>query len=302
MPEIYHEPVLLRESVDGLNITGGGIYVDATFGGGGHSKEILGRIGKEGKLFAFDQDADAVNNKISDTRFMLVEHNFKYVKKFLRYYDAIPVNGLIADLGISSHQINIPERGFSTRFDAELDMRMNRETSLTAATIINEYSEPQLVQIFSEYGEIRNSLTLAKKITEARKQNRIQTINEFKAAIQSVADRGQENQYYARVFQALRIEVNNELGALKDLLMQCPDVIMKGGRLVVISYHSLEDRLVKNFMAKGKFEGEVEKDLYGNSAGVPFKAVHKKTILPTEEEINRNPRARSAKLRIAERT
>jgi len=302
MPGIYHEPVLLQESVDGLNIGKGGIYLDATFGGGGHSKEILKRMDKEGRLFAFDQDADALNNIISDTRFMLVEHNFRYVKKFLRYYDAIPANGLIADLGISSHQINIPERGFSTRFDAELDMRMNRETEMTAATVINEYSDPQLVKVFSEYGEIRNSLTLAKKIVEARKNNRIQTVNEFKAAIQSVADRGQENQYFAKVFQALRIEVNDELGALKDLLMQCPDVIMKGSRLVVISYHSLEDRLVKNFIAKGKFEGEVEKDLYGNLADVPFRSIHKKTILPSEEEINRNPRARSAKLRIAERT
>ncbi len=298
---MYHEPVLLQESVDGLNITAGGIYVDVTFGGGGHSKEIVKRFTREEKLFAFDQDADAVENKISDKRFMLIGHNFRYVKKFLKYYDSLPINGLIADLGISSHQINVAERGFSIRFDAELDMRMSKETELTAADVINEYSEERLVQLFSEYGEVRNARTLARKIVEVRKQKQIKTINEFKSGVESCADRGMENQYFAKVFQALRIEVNDELGALKDLLMQCPDIIMKGGRLVVISYHSLEDRLVKNFIAKGKFDGEVEKDFYGNLAGVPFKAVHKKALLPSEEELQRNPRARSAKLRIAER-
>lgn len=298
---MYHEPVLLQESVEALNIIAGGIYVDATFGGGGHSKEILKRLSAQGKLFAFDQDADAAKNKISDKRFMLIGHNFRYTKRFLKYYDALPVNGLIADLGISSHQINVAERGFSIRFDAALDMRMNKETELTAATVINEYSEENLVQLFSEYGEVRNARTLARKIVEARKQKQIKTISEFKSAVESCADRGMENQYFAKVFQALRIEVNNELGVLKDLLMQCPDVIMKGGMLVVISYHSLEDRLVKNFIAKGKFDGEVEKDIYGNPAGVPFKAVNKKPVLPSEEELKRNPRARSAKLRIAER-
>ncbi len=298
---MYHEPVLLHESIEALNLSEGGIYVDATFGGGGHSRELLKRVGAGGKLFAFDQDADATKNTISDKRFMLIGHNFRFIKRFLKYYDAMPVNGLIADLGISSHQINVPERGFSIRFDAELDMRMNKETELTAAGIINEYSEERLVQLFSDYGEVRNARTLAKKIVEARKQKQIKTINEFKSAVESCADRGAENQYFARVFQALRIEVNDELGALKDLLMQCPDVIEKGGRLVVISYHSLEDRLVKNFIAKGKFEGEVEKDLYGNMAGVPFKFLHKKPILPSEEELKQNPRARSAKLRIAER-
>jgi 16S rRNA (cytosine1402-N4)-methyltransferase len=297
---MYHEPVLLSESVDALGITSGGIYVDATFGGGGHSGEIMKRLNK-GKLFAFDRDADAAKNKISDQRMMLIGHNFKYVKKFLKYYDALPVNGLIADLGISSHQINVAERGFSIRFDAALDMRMSKETELTAATLVNKYSEEQLVRIFSEYGEVRNSLTLARKIVEARKQKQINTINEFKSAVESCADRGMENQYFAKVFQALRIEVNDELGALKELLMQCPDIIMQGGRLVVISYHSLEDRLVKNFIAKGKFEGEAEQDLYGNRPAVPFKAVNKKPIIPSEEELNRNPRARSAKLRIAER-
>ena len=297
----YHEPVLLQESVDGLNIASGGIYVDATFGGGGHSKELIKRLTTLGKLFAFDQDADATENKIIDKRFMLIGHNFRYAKNFLKYYDAMPVDGLIADLGISSHQINVPGRGFSIRFDADLDMRMSKETELTAATVINEYSEDQLVKLLSEYGEVRNSKTLAGKIVESRKQKQIKTINEFKSAVESCADRGMENQYFAKVFQALRIEVNDELGALKDLLMQCPDVIMKGGRLVVISYHSLEDRLVKNFISKGKFEGEVIKDLYGNPEGVPFKAINKKPVLPTEEELSRNPRARSAKLRIAER-
>jgi 16S rRNA (cytosine1402-N4)-methyltransferase len=301
MPMMYHEPVLLHESVGALNISAGGVYVDATFGGGGHSQELLKQLGTRGKLFAFDQDADAMKNTISDQRFMLIGHNFRFMKRFLKYYDAIPVNGIIADLGISSHQINVADRGFSIRFDATLDMRMNSGTDLTAADIIKGYSEEKLVQLFSEYGEIRNARTLAKKIVEARKVQPINTIREFKAAIESCAERGAENQYYARVFQALRIEVNDELGALKELLMQCPDVIVKGGRLVVISYHSLEDRLVKNFIAKGKFEGEVEKDLYGNTAGVPFRPVNKKPLLPSGEELKQNPRARSAKLRIAER-
>lgn len=299
---MYHEPVLLMESIEALGITAGGIYVDVTFGGGGHSKEILKRLGEKGKLMAFDRDRDAAENLISDERFMLIGHNYRYAKKFLRYHDALPVNGLIADLGISSHQINVAERGFSIRYDAELDMRMSRDTQLTAADVVNEYSEEQLVFLFSAYGEVRNAKRLAGKIAEARKQKTIKTIRDFKSAIESCADRGMENQYYAKVFQALRIEVNDELGALKDLLMDCPGLIAKGGRLVVISYHSLEDRLVKNFIAKGKFEGEVERDLYGNAADVPFAAVNRKPILPGEEEIKKNPRARSAKLRVAERT
>jgi len=232
---------------------------------------------------------------------MLISHNFRYIKNFLRYHGIPAVNGLIADLGISSHQINVAERGFSTRYDASLDMRMNRETTLTAAQVIHEYGEEQLVQLFSDYGEVRNARTLAKRITEARKKKKIATIAEFKSIMEGCAERGMENQYFAKVFQALRIEVNDEMGALRDLLLQCPDIIMKGGRLVVISYHSLEDRLVKNFIAKGKFEGELEKDLYGNSAAVPFKAITRKPVLPSDEEISRNPRARSAKLRIAER-
>lgn len=299
---MYHEPVLLKESIDGLNINPGGVYVDATFGGGGHSRELLSRLKQAGKIFAFDRDADAVKNNITDKRFMLIGHNFRYAKKFLKYYNALPVHGVIADLGISSHQIDVPERGFSIRFDADLDMRMSRETELTAARVIHEYSEEELVRIFSEYGEVRNSRTLARTIVAARKTKKIETILEFKSAIESCADRGMENQYFAKVFQALRIEANDEMGSLKDLLIQCPDIIMKGGRLVIISYHSLEDRLVKNFISKGKFEGEVEKDLFGNVADVPFKAVTKKPILPSEKELQENPRARSAKLRIAERT
>ena len=299
---MYHDPVLLSESVEGLNIIAGGVYVDATFGGGGHSKELLKRLGPNGKLIAFDRDADATRNKIDDTRFMLIGHNFRYVKKFLTYHDALPVNGLIADLGISSYQIDVAERGFSIRFDAELDMRMSRETELTAATVINEYDESRLVQLFSEYGEVKNSKTLAGKITDARKKKKLDTIDQFKTAVAACAQRGMENQYFAKVFQALRIEVNDELGGLRELLLQCPGIIMKGGRLAIISYHSMEDRLVKNFIAKGKFEGEVTKDLYGNPDDVPFKAINKKPILPSEEELKRNPRSRSAKLRIAERT
>jgi 16S rRNA (cytosine1402-N4)-methyltransferase len=261
----------------------------------------LKRLNTKGKLFAFDRDADAIKNTITDKRFMLIRHNFRYMKKFLAYYDALPVNGIIADLGISSHQINVADRGFSTRFEAELDMRMSRETELTASMVINEYVEEDLVRIFSAYGEVRNSRTLAKTIVEARKKKSIHTISEFKSAIERCADRGMENQYLAKVFQALRIEVNDELGSLKDMLMQCPDMIIKGGRLSIISYHSLEDRLVKNFIGKGKFEGDLEKDIFGNAADVPFKAVNKKPTLATEEEVKRNPRARSAKLRIAER-
>jgi 16S rRNA (cytosine1402-N4)-methyltransferase len=296
----YHEPVLLKESVDALNIIDGGIYVDVTFGGGGHSKEILKRL-KEGKLFAFDQDADAKQNIIKDERLVMTEGNFKHTKNYLRYHHALPVDGLLADLGISSHQINKAERGFSTRFDAELDMRMNRESELRAADIINTYSEEKLVALFSEYGEVHNSKTLVRKIISQRAEKAIKTIEEFKSAIVNCAERGMEQQYFAKVFQALRIEVNDELGALKELLMQCVDVIKKGGRLVVISYHSLEDRLVKNFISKGKFDGEVEKDVFGNALGLPFNAVNKKAIPPSEEETERNPRSRSAKLRIAER-
>ena len=297
---MYHDSVLLRESIDALNIRPGGTYVDATFGGGGHSKELLQRL-KGGKLFGFDQDDDAIKNTLKDKRFMLINHNYRYMKKFLRYYGSLPVNGVIADLGISSHQIDTSSRGFSTRFDADLDMRMNRSGELTAENVLNSYDEAHLTRLFSEYGEIRNSKTLASRIVNERKENAIKNTAQFKQVITPVAERGNENQYFAQVFQALRIEVNDELNALKDFLEACGEVIVKGGRLVVIAYHSLEDRLVKNFIAKGRFEGEAEKDLYGNISNLPLVAINRKPILSSEEEIKSNPRARSAKMRIAER-
>lgn len=296
----YHEPVLLQESMVGMAINPNGIYVDATFGGGGHSQEILKNL-THGKLFSFDQDADAASNVINDNRFMFIHQNFKYAKKFLRFYDALPVDGLLVDLGISSHQIDTAERGFSIRYDAELDMRMSNHAELTAKEIINTFSQEELQKIFSEYGEIQNAKILAATIISNRTNKSIDTILQFKNTIQRCVIRGKENQYYAQVFQALRIAVNDELNALKELLLQSKKILVTGGRLVVISYHSLEDRLVKNFIAKGKFEGEIEKDFYGNLVGVPFRAINKKPIVPCDEEIKKNPRARSAKMRIAEK-
>jgi 16S rRNA (cytosine1402-N4)-methyltransferase len=298
---MYHEPALLMESVDALMIKEGGIYVDATYGGGGHSKEILKRLNK-GKLFAFDQDADALKNAISDKKLMLIQSNFRYIRNFLRYHKVGKVNGVLADLGISSHQIDVAERGFSTRFDADLDMRMNRSSDLTAAGVINNYSEEQLASILFEYGEIRNSKSVAAKIVRSRNEKKIKTSRQLIDVVRSFAERGEEQQFLARVFQAIRIEVNRELDALKELLMQCKDILEKDGRLAVISYHSLEDRLVKNFMAKGTFSRESERDeIYGSSVHGPFRVITKKPIVPGEEEINRNPRSRSAKLRIAEK-
>lgn len=297
----YHEPALLNECIEALQIQPDGVYVDVTFGGGGHSKEILKRLNENGRLIAFDQDLDAERNAIKDSRFVLVRQNYRFIKNFLRYYNALPVNGILADLGISSYQIDAAERGFSTRYEAELDMRMNRESKVTAADILNQYSEEKLIQIFSQYGEVFNSKTLAKKIVEVRKEVRLTHIDQFKAAIHSCVDRKAESQYYAKVFQALRIEVNEELESLKEMLAETANVLAPQGRLVVLSYHSLEDRLVKNIIAKGMFEGEVEKDLFGNSKNNPFKAINRKPIEATEEEINRNPRSRSAKLRIAEK-
>ena len=277
------------------------MYVDVTFGGGGHSREILRRLGPKGKLIAFDQDEDAQRNRISDPRFVLVRHNYRYIRQFLRYYDVLPVNGLLADLGISSYQIDEASKGFSIRFNAPLDMRMNRQGSLTAARVLNEYPERELVRVFSDYGEVRNAKSLVRLILEMRMEKKIEEIEDFKQRISSVADRQHESNYYAKVFQALRIEVNDELGALKELLIRSAEVVAPGGKLVVMAYHSLEDRLVKNFIARGKFEGETEKDLFGNAIQVPFRALTKKPLEAGEEEINRNPRARSAKLRIAER-
>lgn len=298
----YHDPVLLRESVDALNIKPDGIYVDVTFGGGGHSAEILRRLGKKGRLIAFDRDEDASKNLPADGRLTLVRHNYRFLKHFLRYHAAIPVDGILADLGISSYQIDEPERGFSLRYDAPLDMRMNREMDLTAADVLGKYSEQDLVKIFSEYGEVFNSKTLARKIVENRQSQPIRTTGELKSLLAPFADRQHEHQYYAKVFQALRIAVNDELNSLKEMLLASTEVLAEGGRLAVISYHSLEDRLVKNLIAKGAFEGEPEKDLFGNVKGLPFRAVTKKPVEPSPEEIDRNPRARSAKLRIAEKT
>lgn len=297
----YHEPALLNECIEALDIKPDGVYVDVTFGGGGHSKEILKRLGENGRLIAFDQDEDAERNAIKDPRFVLVRQNYRFIKNFLRYYDAIPVDGILADLGISSYQINEAERGFSIRYEAELDMRMNRESKVTAADILNQYSEEKLLKIFSQYGEVHNSKTLAKKIVEVRKETKLTHIDQFKEAIRPCVDKQAESQYYAKVFQALRIEVNEELESLKEMLLETANVLATQGRLVVLSYHSLEDRLVKNIIAKGQFEGEVEKDVFGNQKNNPFKAINRKPIEATEEEVKRNPRSRSAKLRIAEK-
>lgn len=295
----YHNPVLLKDCIDGLNIKPEGIYVDVTFGGGGHSREILKRL-TTGKLYAFDQDDDAVRNKIDDPRFVLVKQNFKYLKNFLKLYNALPIDGLLADLGVSSHQFDEADRGFSIRFDAKLDMRMDQNSSLTAAEILNTYSEDDLKKIFRMYGEVDNAGYLASIIYHNRKDKEIVTVNDLKVMITKCVKRGKENQYYAQVFQALRIEVNKELDVLQELLLQTLDVLKPGGRAVIMSYHSLEDRLVKNFFRSGKFGGEVEKDFYGNQL-TPFTMISRKPIVPDEKEIAENPRSRSAKLRIAEK-
>lgn len=295
----YHNPVLLKECIDGLNIDPKGIYVDVTFGGGGHSREILKHL-TTGKLFAFDQDDDALKNTIADERFVLIKQNFRYLKNFLRMHNALPIDGLLADLGVSSHQFDEADRGFSTRFDAKLDMRMDKNAKQTAADVLNTYSEEELKRVFKLYGEVDNAGRLAYAIFHARKEKQIETVNDLKAAIEKCVKRGRENQYYAQVFQALRIEVNKELDVLQELLLQSLEVLKPGGRLVVISYHSLEDRLVKNIMRSGKFEGEVEKDFYGNQL-TPFKQITRKPIVPSDAENTENSRARSAKLRIAEK-
>ncbi len=295
----YHNPVLLKECIDGLNINPEGIYVDVTFGGGGHSREILRHL-TTGKLYAFDQDDDAVKNKIDDERFVLIKQNFRYLKNFLKMYNALPIDGLLADLGVSSHQFDEAERGFTIRFDAKLDMRMDQNAKQTAADVLNTYSEEDLKRIFKLYGEVDNAGYLASIIYHNRKDKAIETVNDLKVMITKCVKRGKENQYYAQVFQALRIEVNKEMDVLQELLLQSLDVLKPGGRLVVISYHSLEDRLVKNIMRSGKFEGEVEKDFFGNQL-TPFKQISKKPIVPSDEENKINSRARSAKLRIAEK-
>jgi 16S rRNA (cytosine1402-N4)-methyltransferase len=300
MENNYHVPVLLQECIAGLAIKPDGVYVDVTFGGGGHSREILKHLNDKGVLIAFDQDPDAQRNKIDDPRFRFVDQNFGYLKNNLRLLGYKQVDGILADLGVSSHQFNEPERGFSTRFEADLDMRMDQQRALTAAVVLNTYSEEDLHRIFGLYGEVQNAKSLARTIATARLEQPIQTLSGFKNVIAAHIPRGKEHKYMAQVFQALRIEVNAEIEVLERFLGQCAEVLKPGGRLVVISYHSLEDRPVKNFIAKGKFKGEVEKDFFGNDQK-PFSIITRKAIVADEEEIARNNRARSAKLRIGER-
>ncbi|MEY2631184.1 MAG: Ribosomal small subunit methyltransferase [Bacteroidota bacterium] len=295
----YHNPVLLHETVDGLNIKPDGIYVDVTFGGGGHSKEILRRLGPDGKLFGFDQDEDAWSNALPDDRFTLVQENFRYIKRFLRFHGVKSVDGILADLGVSSHQFDVPERGFSTRFDADLDMRMSKRNELDAYKVINEYDESNLKRVFLDYGELKVAPALARTIVEAREKTAIKTTEELKTVLAKYLPEKVKNKVLAQIYQAIRIEVNQEMEVLKEFLEQSLEILKPGGRLSVISYHSLEDRLVKRFMKNGLFEGEPERDFFGNFS-VPFKLVGK-LIVPTEAEIKINNRARSAKLRVAEK-
>jgi len=295
----YHQPVLLKESVDGLNIRPDGIYVDVTFGGGGHSREILSRLNEKGKLFAFDQDEDAKQNVIDDERFTLIDQNFRYLKRYLRFYGVKQVDGILADLGVSSHQFDVPERGFSTRFDAELDMRMNQNAGLSARNVINDYTEQDLFRLFKIYGELHQAKGMASAIVNYRTQSPITDSSQLKEALDKFLPAHRNHKILAQIYQAIRIEVNQEIEALKEFLSQTPEVLKPSGRLSVISYHSLEDRLVKRFMRNGMFEGEPERDMFGRFE-VPFKKIGKH-IEPTSEEIATNNRARSAKLRIAEK-
>ncbi|KQR72715.1 16S rRNA (cytosine(1402)-N(4))-methyltransferase RsmH [Pedobacter sp. Leaf176] len=296
----YHVPVMLQPCIDGLNIKPDGVYVDVTFGGGGHSKEILKHLGPEGRLIAFDQDPDAQVNIPADDRFIFIDQNFGFLKNNLRLKGFKAVDGILADLGVSSHQFDVPERGFSIRFNANLDMRMDPNGTLTAADVLNTYSEEKLHKIFGIYGEVKNAKSLARAIVTARLDHPFTDIDGFKTAVSEYIPKGKENKYLAQVFQALRIEVNAEISVLENFLQQAAEVLKPGGHLVVMSYHSLEDRPVKNFMAKGKFYGEVEKDFFGNQQK-PFNVITRKAIMASDEEIARNNRARSAKLRIAEK-
>lgn len=300
MENNYHVPVMLQPCMDGLNIKPDGVYVDVTFGGGGHSKEILKHLGPNGRLIAFDQDPDAQANVPADDRFIFIDQNFGFLKNNLRLKGFRQVDGILADLGVSSHQFNVPERGFSIRYNADLDMRMDQHRNLTAAEILNTYTEDKLHKIFGIYGEVKNAKSLARAIVTARLEQPFSDINSLKSAIAAYIPKGKENKYLAQVFQALRIEVNAEIQVLEDFLQQAAEVLKPAGRLVVMSYHSLEDRPVKNFMAKGKFQGEVEKDFFGNQQK-PFNVITRKAIVATDEEIAQNNRARSAKLRIAEK-
>ncbi|MCX7550854.1 16S rRNA (cytosine(1402)-N(4))-methyltransferase RsmH [Xanthomarina sp. F2636L] len=295
----YHNPVLLKESVDGLNIVEDGVYVDVTFGGGGHSKEILKRLGSKGKLYAFDQDADALKNTIDDERFTLIHENFRFAKRFLRFYGVKEVDGILADFGVSSHQFDVAERGFSTRFEADLDMRMNQQSKLSAYHVVNEYDEEQLKNVLLQYGELRSAPAMASLIVSSRTVELIKSSEQLKNVLKKFLPPKHENKVLAQIYQAIRIEVNQEIEVLKELLLQTPDLLKKGGRLSAISYHSLEDRLVKRFIRNGMFEGEPERDVFGNFE-VPLKKVGG-LIVPSKEEIKINNRARSAKLRIAKK-
>ncbi len=292
---------MLQETLDGLQIQPEGIYVDCTFGGGGHSKGILEKLSGKGRLLAFDQDSDARRNLPDDARFTFLPHNFRHIGRFLRLHNVSHVHGILADLGVSSHQFNQPDRGFSTRFEGDLDMRMDQRQALAAFDLVNTYSEQQLHKLFEQYGEVTNAKTLARTIVELRRSVSLKTIPNFKAALASVV-KGNPNKYFAQVFQALRIEVNDELGALKEMLQQVPGLLLPGGRVVLITFHSLEDRLVKNFFKKGSFEEEDQSDPFGKSTVTPLlKTITKKPIIPGDKELKENPRARSAKLRVAER-
>ena len=300
MEQTYHTPVLLKEAVDGLKIVADGIYVDCTFGGGGHSKAILEKLGNNGKLIAFDQDEDARRNIPKDPRIIFVPHNFRHLQRFLKLHNISVVDGILADLGVSSHQFDEAERGFSTRHDAPLDMRMDQRQSLTAADVIGNYSEQQLHKIFEQYGEVTNSKTLARTIVELRSTQSLKSINAFKQALHGVV-KGNPNRYFAQVFQALRIEVNDELGALKEMLQQIPPLLKPGCRAAIITFHSLEDRLVKNFFRRGTFQETEENPFIMSKSVNELKVITKKPIEASEEEMKKNPRARSAKLRIVEK-
>ena len=297
---IYHTPVLLEESVNGMNIRPDGTYVDVTFGGGGHSKYILSKLGKNGRLLSFDQDEDAEKNIVNDKRFTFVRSNFRYLHNFLRYYQVEKVDAILADLGVSSHHFDDSERGFSFRFDGKLDMRMNKRAGMTAADIVNTYEEEKLASVFYLYGELKNSRKLASVIAKARNNQKIETIEDFLSVIKPLFGREREKKELAKVFQALRIEVNQEMEALKEMLYATIEALKPGGRLVVITYHSLEDRMVKNIMKTGNVEGKVEQDFFGNIQS-PFALVNNRVIVPDEAELQRNPRSRSARLRIAEK-
>lgn len=296
---MYHNPVLVKESVDGLNIKENGIYVDITFGGGGHSKEILKRLGAGGKLFAFDQDEDALKNALGDPRFTLINENFRYIRQFLKFYGIRKVDGILADFGVSSHQFDVAERGFSTRFDADLDMRMSKKNTVTAYVVVNKYDYDALRKVLFDYGDLRNANAMAKAIIAAREENSLKTTEQLKQALQPFLPKSKEHKILAQIYQAIRIEVNQEIEVIQEFLMQTPALLDTGGRLSLISYHSLEDRLVKRFIRSGQFEGEPEKDFYGN-IDFPFKKVGG-MIVPSKAEIKENNRARSAKLRIAEK-